>query len=532
MIRLNNVRLPLDYTDDTIRKKVSRELKIDKSAIQGVALFRRSVDARKKEQIHFLCSVDVTLNGKEDLILKRCKNAVKVTPYHYEVPKWNGGAAPMIVGMGPAGLFAGLVLVQSGAKPIIIERGKDVDSRTKDVSQFWLTGKLDPFSNVQFGEGGAGTFSDGKLNTGTKDNRQRKVLEEFVRHGAPDEILYNAKPHIGTDKLKIAVRNIREKIISLGGTVLFETTLTGIKTENGKITAAIVERNGKQDIIETDSLILAIGHSARDTFAMLHELALPMEAKPFSVGARIEHLRDKIDKAQYGSFAGTGHLGAAYYKMNVHMQNGRGAYTFCMCPGGKVVNASSETGGLCTNGMSEFARNEQNSNAALLVGVSPEDYGSDSPLAGVQFQRKLEESAYALGGSNYHAPVQRVGDFLANRKSERFGEVLPSIKPGATLSNLHDILPQEISEAMKEAIAGMGKKLQGFDHPDAVLTGLETRSSSPVRILRSMDTLESVGLAGLYPCGEGAGYAGGIISAAVDGIKCAEKIIAKTGTCG
>ena len=532
MIRVNNIRLPLDYTDEVIRKKVCRELKIDTNAVRGVSLFRRSVDARKKEQIHFLCSVDVTLNGKEDAVLRRCKNAVKVTPYHYEVPKWRGGASPVIVGMGPAGLFAGLVLAQSGAKPIIIERGRDVDSRTRDVSHFWLTGKLDTTSNVQFGEGGAGTFSDGKLNTGTKDNRQRKVLEEFVSHGAPDEILYNAKPHIGTDKLKITVRNIREEIIALGGTVMFETTLTGIKTDDEKITAAVVERDGKQEIIETDSLILAIGHSARDTFAMLHELGLPMEAKPFSVGARIEHLREKIDRAQYGSFAGTGHLGAAYYKMNVHTQNGRGAYTFCMCPGGKVVNASSEPGRLCTNGMSEFARNEPNSNAALLVGVSPEDFGSDSPLAGVEFQRKLEESAFALGGSDYHAPVQRVGDFLAGRKSERLGEVLPSIQPGTALSNLHEILPQEIGEAMKEAIVAMGRKLQGFDHPDAVLTGPETRSSSPVRILRSMETLESVGLAGLYPCGEGAGYAGGIISAAVDGIKCAEKIIKKTGMCG
>ncbi len=529
MIRISNIRLPLDYTDETIRKKVCRELRISDSDLLGVTLSRRSVDARKKEQVHFLCSVDVRLTGKEDAVVRRCKNAVKAAPYHYEVPQWKGGATPVVVGMGPAGLFAGLVLAQSGAKPIIIERGKDVDSRTKDVSRFWLTGALDPSSNVQFGEGGAGTFSDGKLNTGTKDSRQRKVLEEFVRHGAPDEILYNAKPHIGTDKLRITVRGIREEIVALGGTVLFETTLTGLKTANGKLSAAVVEHNGKTEVIDTDNLILAIGHSARDTFAMLHALSLPMEAKPFSVGARIEHLREKIDRAQYGSFAGTGHLGAAYYKMNVHTQNGRGAYTFCMCPGGTVVNASSEPGRLCTNGMSEFSRNGTNSNAALLVSVSPEDFGSDSPLAGVEFQRRLEESAFMLGGGNYHAPVQRVGDFLANRKSERFGEVLPSFLPKTEMANLHEILPAAIGASMKEAIVAMGKKLRGFDHPDALLTGPETRSSSPVRIPRSMDSLESIGMGGLYPCGEGAGYAGGIISAAVDGMKCAEKIIEKNG---
>ena len=527
MIRVNNVHIPLDYDDAAVRKKICRELRVDNSAVKRVSIFRRSVDARKKDNIFFLCAVDVVLNINEDGVLKKVKNASKVQPYTYDVPKWKGGASPLVVGMGPAGLFAALILAQSGANPIVIERGKDVDRRTADVNKFWTDGTLNSSSNVQFGEGGAGTFSDGKLNTGTKDSRQRKVLLEFVGHGAPEEILFDAKPHIGTDKLKLTVKKLREEIIEHGGRVMFETKLTGFQTADGKITAAVVESNGKTDIIETDSVILAIGHSARDTFEMLYEKKLPIEAKPFSVGARIEHLREEIDRSQYGKFAGNKALGAANYKMNVHTSNGRGAYTFCMCPGGKVVNASSEENRLCTNGMSEFARNERNSNAALLVGVSPEDYRSDSPLGGMYFQRELEEKAFALGGGGFSAPVQRVGDFINNKKSDNLGEVLPSIGPDYTLSDLNTILPDEISQSMKEAIISMGRKLKGFDNPDAVLTGPETRSSSPIRILRNVDTLESVGLKGLYPCGEGAGYAGGIISAAVDGIKCAEKVIEK-----
>ena len=528
MIRVNNVRIPLDYNDEIIKKKVCKELRIDSKPVKSTSLFRRSIDARKKDDIFFLCAIDVELNINEDAVLKRAKNAVKATKYKYNVPEWKGSTSPLIVGMGPAGLFAGLVLAQSGAKPIIIERGKDVDSRTADVNKFWTDGKLNTSSNVQFGEGGAGTFSDGKLNTGTKDNRQRKVLEEFVSHGAPEEILYNAKPHIGTDKLKITVKNIREEIIALGGTVLFETKLIGFNTVNNQISSAVVERNGKQDIIETDSVILAIGHSARDTFEMLYDKKLPIEAKAFSVGARIEHLREKIDKSQYGAFAGNKNLGAANYKMNVHTSNGRGAYTFCMCPGGKVVNASSEENMLVTNGMSEFARSEVNSNAALLVSVTPDDFQYDSPLAGMYYQQKLEAAAFKLGGENYSAPVQRVEDFLNNRKTTSLGEVKPSIAPEYTLSDLNVILPEYVSFSMKQAIADMGKKLKGFDDGDAVFTGVETRSSSPIRILRNSETLESVAIKGLYPCGEGAGYAGGIISAAVDGIKCAEKVIEKS----
>ena len=525
MIRISNVKIPLDYDDNTLKKAAAKELRVDTRAIRRVGMFRRSVDARKKEQLHFICTLDVETDIDENRILKKAKNAVKAVPYKYDVPKWKGGASPVVVGFGPAGMFAALVLAQSGAKPIVIERGKDVDSRTADVNGFWTSGKLNTESNVQFGEGGAGTFSDGKLTTGTKDSRQRKVLDEFVKHGAPDEILYNAMPHIGTDKLKITVKNIREDIISLGGTVMFETMLTDFEVKDNKITSALIESRGKTETVETDSIILAIGHSARDTFEMLNDKKLPIEAKPFSVGARIEHLRDKIDRAQYGKFAGHKNLGAAYYKMNVKTSNGRGAYTFCMCPGGKVVNASSESGRLCTNGMSEFARAETNSNAALLVGVTPDDYGSDSPLAGMYYQRKIEEKAFILGGEDYSAPVQRVEDFLQNKKSTHLGEVTPSIGPDYTLSDINSLFPSYITDSMKQAITLMGKKLRGFDDGDAVLTGAETRSSSPIRILRNAETLQSIAVHGLYPCGEGAGYAGGIISAAVDGIKCAEKII-------
>ena len=525
MIRLNNINIPLEYNDAVLRKAAAKELRVEPKAIKTVSLFRRSVDARKKAQLHFTCTLDVEVAADENNLLRKAKNAVKVTPYRYEAPKWTGGASPVVVGFGPAGMFAALVLAQSGAKPIVVERGRDVDARTADVQRFWTSGQLDETSNVQFGEGGAGTFSDGKLNTGTKDSRQRKVLEEFVSHGAPEEILYNAKPHIGTDKLKITVKNIRREIISLGGKVLFKTKLTGYEVKNDRVCAAVVESGGKTETIETDSVILAIGHSARDTFEMLADKRLPIEPKPFSVGARIEHRREMIDKAQYGSFAGHKALGAAPYKMNVHTANGRGAYTFCMCPGGAVVNASSESGRLCTNGMSEFARDKENSNAALLVSVTPDDYGNDSPLAGMYFQRELEEKAFRLGGGTYAAPVQRVEDFLQNRASAHFGDVVPSIGPDAVPSDLNNILPDYVCDSMKQAITEMGRRLRGFDCPDAVLTGTETRSSSPIRILRDPETLRSIAVKGLYPCGEGAGYAGGIISAAVDGIKCAEAVI-------
>lgn len=528
MLRVNNVHLNLNYDDKSIKKAVAKQLKIEEKAIKSCSIFRRSVDARKKDNIYFLTTIDVQFNINEEKVCKKCSNASLAKKYEYKQLKFGSAPSPVVVGAGPAGLFAALILARSGANPILIERGRDVDRRTEDVNNFWKSGSLDTVSNVQFGEGGAGTFSDGKLNSGTKDTRQRKVLEEFVSHGAPDEILYNAKPHIGTDMLKGTIKNIRNEIIELGGKVMFETKLVSIAFDDNSLKSVTAETKSGNEIIETDNVILAIGHSARDTFEMLYDLKLPIEAKPFSVGARIEHLREKIDKAQYGKFAGNKNLGSANYKMNTHLDNGRGVYTFCMCPGGKVVNASSEENMLCTNGMSEFARDAQNSNSALLVGINPNDYESEHPLAGMYLQRKLESKAFAAGGENYNAPVQRVDDFLNNRKSTHLGDVKPSIGPNYEFSNLNEILPEYITESMKQGIVKMGKMLKGFDDGDAILTAVESRSSSPVRIMRNADTLESLLINGLYPCGEGAGYAGGIISAAVDGIKCAEKIIEKS----
>lgn len=528
MIRVNNIHLSLDYDDKSVRKAVAQQLRIEEKSIKSCKIFRRSVDARKKDSIYFLTTVDAELNINEDKVCKKCGNAQIAKKYEYNQMKFGNAPSPVVVGAGPAGLFAALILARSGANPILIERGRNVDRRTADVNRFWTSGQLDTTSNVQFGEGGAGTFSDGKLNSGTKDIRQRKVLEEFVSHGAPDEILYNAKPHIGTDMLKGTIKNIRNEIIELGGRVMFETKLVSMGFSDNKLKSITVETKNGNEIIEADNVILAIGHSARDTFEMLYYLKLPIEAKPFSVGARIEHLRQKVDKAQYGRFAGNKKLGSANYKLSTHLDNGRGVYTFCMCPGGKVVNASSEENRLCTNGMSEFARDAENSNSALLVGISPDDYESDHPLAGMYLQRKLESKAFVAGGENYNAPIQRVDDFLNNRKSTHLGDVKPSIGPNYEFSNLNEILPEYVSTSMAQGIVKMGKMLHGFDDGDAVLTGVESRSSSPVRIMRKTDTLESVLIEGLYPCGEGAGYAGGIISAAVDGIKCAEKIIEKS----
>lgn len=528
MIRIHNIRLPLDYTDNTIRKKVVKELRINDNAIDKISLFRRSIDARKKNDVHFLASIDVYLNTDENKTLSKAKsNKAQITlPYEYKllnITRLNN--RPVIVGFGPAGMFAGLILAMAGAKPIIIERGKDCDSRIEDINSFIKNGRLNTESNIQFGEGGAGTFSDGKLNTGTKDPRARKVLIEFVNHGAPEEILYNAKPHIGTDNLRYVVKNIREHIIKLGGEVRFNTKFIGYKSKNNKVCGAVISENGNKDIIETDNLILAIGHSSRDTVETLYNSNIIMEQKPFSIGARIEHLREKIDKNQYGDFAGNERLGSAPYKLNVRTKNGRGAYTFCMCPGGEVVPAASEEGMVCTNGMSEFERKAVNSNSALLVSVFTKDYNSEHPLAGLEYQRKIEKAAYKCGSGDFKAPVQRVEDFLNQRKSYSFGEVLPSYKRGYEFSQMDSFLPDYVTDSMREAIILMNKYLDGFSHPDAILTGAETRSSSPVRILRNKESLQSVSLEGLYPCGEGAGYAGGIVSAAVDGIKCAEKIL-------
>lgn len=524
MIRISNIKLPVDYSDSDIINRVCAELRCDHRAVNSINLHRLSVDARRKNDVHFLAAANVTLNISEAKVINKCKskNAVIATPYEYKPPCGAAPAlSPVIVGAGPAGLFAGLILAQSGFNPIIIERGSDIENRIKKVEEFSNGGKLDENCNIQFGEGGAGAFSDGKLNTGTKDLRARKVLEEFVSAGAPSEILYNAKPHIGTDYLHIAVKNLRETIKSLGGSFMFDKTVSDFSISNGRINAVITSSGER---IETNHVILALGHSSRDTYKRLNELNIPMEQKPFSIGVRIEHLRQKIDSAQYGGFAGKGRLGAADYKLSAHLKNGRGVYTFCMCPGGEVVPAASEKNTVVTNGMSRFARNMTNSNSALLVGVSPADFGGSSVLSGVELQRKFERSAFDLGGGDYRAPIQRAGDFLNGIRTTSFGEVTPSYRPGVLESDLNQIMPEYMKESLKEAIILFDKKLDGFAHPDSILTGMETRSSAPLRIIRDK-SFQSPSCKGLYPCGEGAGYAGGIVSAAVDGIKCAEAII-------
>lgn len=524
MYRISELSLALDGTESDLLQQAALRLKVDPKEIQSLKIYKKSVDARKKSDVHFICTVEVECsknNNPED------KKIIEVEPYHYELPiARTRSFRPVVVGFGPAGLFAALILAQAGQCPIVFERGSSVEKRSGQVGHFWKTGELNPDSNVQFGEGGAGTFSDGKLNTGTKDSRARKVLEEFISAGAPQEIMYMAKPHIGTDKLPSTVKNIREQIISLGGEVYFETALQNIIIKEGKVTGVEVKpQDGEPYCLDTDSVILAVGHSARDTFEMLHSLKIPMEQKAFSVGARIEHPQKMINNSQYGKFAKHPSLGAADYKLAVHLKNGRGVYTFCMCPGGSVVAAASEKGHLVTNGMSSFARSGANANSALLVGVGPKDFGSEHPLAGIEFQRKLEASAFKLGGGNYRAPVQRVEDFLARRPSKTTGTVKPTYLPGVTPCSLDDCLPDFIADSMRQGILQMNRFLNGFSSPDALLTGVETRSSSPVRLLRG-DDLQSVAVKGLYPCGEGAGYAGGIISAAVDGIKCAEQILA------
>ncbi len=528
MIRITDIQLPLDYSDEDILDAACKALRVERGSIKSVSLFRRSTDARRKSDIHFTATVDVRLNSDERRAVSRAKNAkAQVTqPYRYDQPVASGTAVnpPVVVGAGPAGLFASLILARAGLRPILIERGCNVDARAEDVRRFWENSQLDAESNVQFGEGGAGAFSDGKLNTGTKDPRARFVLTELASHGAPQEILYCAKPHVGTDKLKPTVKNLREELVSLGATVLFRTKLKKICSKSGRVCAICVERGGKTDVIETKSLVLAIGHSARDTFEMLFNEGIALAAKPFSVGVRIEHLQEKINRSQYGALAGSARLGAADYKMNIRTADGRGVYTFCMCPGGYVVAAASEENSVATNGMSEFSRNGANANAGLLVGVEPKDFASDSPLAGVSFQRSIERAAFIAGSASYKAPVQRVGDFLRSCKSKRFGSVLPTYRPGTEFALMEEVFPTFVTDSLRFALTEMDKKLSGFADGDALLTGAETRSSSPVRILRGED-FQSLSLRGLFPCGEGAGYAGGIVSAAVDGIRCAEAVI-------
>jgi uncharacterized FAD-dependent dehydrogenase len=529
MIRISDIKLDINQSQSDIKPAICRRLRIDESDLLSYNIYKQSVDARKRNKIYFVYTVDVELREEEQIWAKLNDKKIRKTPdleYNYV----NKGSQtlenpPIIVGTGPAGLFAGLMLAQMGYSPILIERGKPVDERIKDVERFITQRQLNPESNIQFGEGGAGTFSDGKLYTSIKDKRCRKVLEELITAGAPEDILYRWKPHIGTDILRNVVKNLRKTIISLGGQIYFQNKLTDILIENGKIVGIEVDDS---EIIRTDVLILAIGHSARDTFEMLQTNNVPLEPKPFSIGVRIEHPQKMIDHAQYGKFAGHPQLGSAEYKLAHHLKNGRSIYTFCMCPGGFVIPATSEKGCVVTNGMSEYARDRVNANSAILVGITPQDFGNEQPLSGIYFQRKYERKAFEVAGRNYDAPVQLVEDFLNNRSSTSLGNITPSYKPDFTLTDLSECLPDYVINALQNGIKAFDRKIKGFARGDAVLTGVETRSSCPVRILR--DKSNESEIKGLYPTGEGAGYAGGIVSAAVDGIKSAEAVAKQYST--
>jgi uncharacterized FAD-dependent dehydrogenase len=530
MIRIPNLKLEISKAKDPKAEKKALQnaifsiLKIKTTDLIDFKIFKKSIDARKKDNILYVYTIDASIKNEKQLLKTNRKNNLTPTPdlsYKNVIPGSEPLAnRPVIIGMGPAGLFAGLLLAKNGYAPIILERGEDVDARALTIEKFWQTGELDPHSNVQFGEGGAGTFSDGKLTTLINDPRCRSILEAFIEAGAPHDILYASKPHIGTDLLRETVKNIRQAIIDLGGEVRFQSLVTDFLIEDGALTAILINH---QEHLPCDVALLGIGHSARDTFSTLYEKGVTMSQKPFSIGVRIEHPQKLIDQAQYGQSAGCFGLGAADYKLSYHSSNGRSAYTFCMCPGGSVVAAASEAGGVVTNGMSKHKRDGQNANSALLVGVQPDDFGSDHPLAGVEFQRRWERLAFESGGGNYHAPAQLVGDFLSDIKSSAFGQVTPTYQPGLAFAELKNCLPDYVIATMKEALLHFDGKIKNFAMADSVMTGVETRSSSPVRINR--DEKHRANIQGLYPMGEGAGYAGGIMSSAVDGAKTAEKVI-------
>lgn len=522
MIRIREISLPPEHNINQLSYEAARLLKIPNAKVRKLKLVRRSVDARKKPDVRIVYTVDVQVDGNENKILKHsgCKRAAIAPMSYYKPPKAAAEPRnrPVVVGFGPAGMFAALVLSIAGLRPLVLERGEDAATRSAKVEHFFATGQLDAKSNVQFGEGGAGTFSDGKLNTGVNNPRISWILEQMVAAGACEDILFDAKPHVGTDVLLTVVQNIRQRILSLGGEVRFCSKVTKLCLKADHICAVELESGEK---IETEHLILAIGHSARDTFEMLNETGIAMEPKPFSMGVRIEHHQSLIDEAQYGKQDPA--LPPADYKLVKHLDE-ETVYTFCMCPGGYVVAAASEDGRLVTNGMSYSDRGGENANAALLVTLNPKDFPYDGPLGGVRWQRELEERAFIAGGSNYHAPAQLVGDFLAGRPSEKAGVVQPTYRPGVKWCDLHTVLPEKITSALKTALPMMDGSLKGYACADAVLTAPETRSSSPVRISRG-ENKQSVTVSGLYPAGEGAGYAGGIMSAAIDGILCAEALM-------
>ncbi len=569
MLRINEIKLPIEladtliHQDDHIKASLLKRLEIPESDLIGFSIFKRGVDARKSHAILYVYNLDVEVKNEAKILAKFKKDPhIKPAPdtsYHFvavsnpstvrpesfdkahdrlvegqqasqavhvSTGSTRTALRPVVAGFGPAGIFAALILAQSGFNPIVLERGKEVRKRTKDTWGLWRKNTLNPESNVQFGEGGAGTFSDGKLYSQIKDPKHygRKVIQEFVKAGAPPEIQYVSHPHIGTFRLVGMVEEMRNTIKSLGGEIRFESRVDDITIEHGQVQGVTLQTG---EFIATNHLILAVGHSARDTFEMVHNKGIYVEAKPFSIGFRIEHPQGLIDRARYGKSYSKdilNKLGAADYRLVHHAQNGRSVYSFCMCPGGTVVAAASEPYRVVTNGMSQYSRNERNANAGIVVGITPEVDYPDHPLAGMEFQRKLESHAFVLGGSNYNAPGQLIGDFLANKPSTKFGEVMPSYTPGVTLTNLDTALPEFAITAIREAIPAFAKQVPGFDLADSVLTGVETRTSSPIRIKRDDDTLESINTKGLYPCGEGAGYAGGILSAGVDGIKVAEAV--------
>lgn len=541
MLRITELRLPLDHAEEALRLAILKRLGLADGALKSFTVFKRSYDARKKSAVVLIYTLDCEL-ADEAAVLQRFENDVHVRPtpdtrYHFighapadfaasEVPR------PLVVGFGPCGIFAALILAQMGLRPIVLERGKEVRQRTKDTWGLWRQRVLNPESNVQFGEGGAGTFSDGKLWSQISDPRHltRKVLSEFVKAGAPEEILFVAKPHIGTFRLVSMVEKMRADIEALGGEIRFQQRVADVRIEGGQM-RGVVLASGEE--LRADHVVLALGHSARDTFTMLHERGVYMEAKPFSVGFRIEHPQSLIDQARFGPNAGNPILGAADYKLVHHARNGRSVYSFCMCPGGTVVAATSETNRVVTNGMSQYSRNERNANAGIVVGVSPQDYQLDkrapgpvNPLDGMAFQRVWESRAFELGGGSYDAPGQLVGDFIKGQRSSVLGKVEPSYKPGVLLTDLATSLPDYAIAAVREALPAFERQIKGFSMPDAVLTGVETRTSSPLRITRGKD-FQSLNVKGLYPAGEGAGYAGGIMSAGVDGIEVAEALAAQ-----
>ena len=539
MLRINELKLPLDHAEDALRHAVLARLGIDADALLALTVFKRSYDARKRSAIVMIYAVNAEVRD-EAALLARFKHDLHVLPapdtdYKFvaggqQAQGHASGERPVVIGTGPCGLFAALILAQMGLRPLILERGKVVRERTVDTFGFWRTRELNPESNVQFGEGGAGTFSDGKLYSQIKDSKHygRKVLTEFVKAGAPDEIMYVSKPHIGTFRLVKMVEQMRENIIALGGEYRFSSKVVDIDIERdgagtnagGQVRAVVLDGGER---IATRHLVLAIGHSARDTFDMLYERGVYIEAKAFSIGFRVEHPQSLIDVARFGPNAGNKLLGAADYKLVHHASNGRSVYSFCMCPGGTVVAAASEPGRVVTNGMSQYSRNERNANSAIVVGVTPSDYPGH-PLAGIELQRRIEETAFALGGGTYEAPGQLMGDFVKGRASTEFGAVVPSYTPAVRLTDLGSALPDYAILAMREAFPAFDKQIRGYYQPDALLTGVETRTSSPIRIKRRDDDLQSLNTRGLFPAGEGAGYAGGILSAAVDGIKVAEAV--------